>query len=638
MSKKLQQRARRDYRRFVAEDIRDVDEVPVVSCVDQAETSSVHDIGQVSDIEYESDLLDAENSFDEVMSDVFHDCSASEDELIPDTPADSVPNTPKISLVEGLFLFYVYFCVSRQAMNFLLSLLFSCGMDVPRSLYLLKARFKASFPMGNLDINKTDGLAYFSIVENLKRLVDSKHLVKSEELCVHVNIDGVLLFKSSRVNLWPILVKIPSITSVKNIFMVSLFCGIGKPDLTKFITPFVDEVARLQKDGFVYKSLKFVISKILFICDIPAKSFVQCTKGHSGYDSCQYCRQHGKIVMNRMTFPLVKCEDRTNEAYANMQENNQLVRSPLLRICSFVSDFPLDPMHAVYLGVVRKLIRFFCLPTKGIALGCRLSKALLAVVDGRVERYRACVPVEFQRKPRKLVDLEHFKATEFRTYLLYYGPFVFKDVLPKKYYDHLMLLHFSMYVYSSSLFTSLVECANSCLHNFVVQMGTLYGQQSLISNVHQLSHLPEFVRSFGPLDSFSAFHFESFLGQVKKRVKSTNGIFVSAINQILAFPSPVDSCVIYSASSPNNYCLIDQDGHVGKIDKCVRSGSDGSYIISGFHLTFVRSLYESPYPSSLLLIGYYQLSRRRFVDITAFQKCIGYETKSHEVVIFPYCF
>ena len=44
----------------------------------------------------------------------------------------------------------------------------------------------------------------------------------------------------------------------------------------------------------------------------------------------------------------------------------------------------------------------------------------------------------------------------------------------------------------------------------------------LVYNVHSLIHLVDDVRRFGCLDSFSAFKFESLLGQLKKLVRKPN--------------------------------------------------------------------------------------------------------------------
>ena len=45
------------------------------------------------------------------------------------------------------------------------------------------------------------------------------------------------------------------------------------------------------------------------------------------------------------------------------------------------------------------------------------------------------------------------------------------------------------------------------------------GRGLLVYNVHGLSHIAADVKTFGPLDSFSSFPFENFLGQLKRLVR-----------------------------------------------------------------------------------------------------------------------
>jgi hypothetical protein len=53
---------------------------------------------------------------------------------------------------------------------------------------------------------------------------------------------------------------------------------------------------------------KLLISVIVhaLICDVPAKSFALCTKGHSDYFSCSKCVIKGSYINGRVCFPLVE--------------------------------------------------------------------------------------------------------------------------------------------------------------------------------------------------------------------------------------------------------------------------------------------------------------------------------------------
>lgn len=50
----------------------------------------------------------------------------------------------------------------------------------------------------------------------------------------------------------------------------------------------------------------------------------------------------------------------------------------------------------------------------------------------------------------------------------------------------------------------------------------LYGNDSISSNVHNLCHIVEDVRKFGPLPFISSYPFENTLGYVKRMVRHGN--------------------------------------------------------------------------------------------------------------------
>lgn len=64
--------------------------------------------------------------------------------------------------------------------------------------------------------------------------------------------------------------------------------------------------------------------------------------------------------------------------------------------------------------------------------------------------------------------------------------------------------------------------AREMLYDFLEGVKKLYGDQLFSSNMHSLCHLVDDVERFGPLDTFSAYSFESRLFTIKNLIRSGN--------------------------------------------------------------------------------------------------------------------
>ena len=86
-----------------------------------------------------------------------------------------------------------------------------------------------------------------------------------------------------------------------------------------------------------------------------------------------------------------------------------------------------------------------------------ISKKLL-----EIEQF---VPREFVRKPRGLQDIDRWKATEFRQFLLYTGELVLKGTLRNDLYSHFMTLSVALYILVSP---RLVQAHKDYVHQLLV--------------------------------------------------------------------------------------------------------------------------------------------------------------------------
>ena len=169
------------------------------------------------------------------------------------------------------------------------------------------------------------------------------------------------------------------------------------------------------------------------------------------------------------------------------------------------------------LGVMKKLLLFW-IHTMGKSKSALLR---LSALNNLYKNFTTCVPVEIARKPRSFDEVTRWKATEFRLILLYFGPVVLQSVLSKP-----QIIHFNALNCAVRILCDPRQCirnnkyAHDLMVYFVDNMKYLYGENTIIYNVHNLIHISADVLNFRPLDSFSCFPFENFLQKVKQIIKS----------------------------------------------------------------------------------------------------------------------
>jgi len=193
--------------------------------------------------------------------------------------------------------------------------------------------------------------------------------------------------------------------------------------------------------------------------DSPAKSYVLCTKYHSGYSSCSKCKIGGDYF-NNVCFPLPNRDSllkycnillRTNDSFKNIEYLHECQRSVSKRSSNLglISDVPIDSMRAVYLGVMRQLIRHW-LGNKGRNnKNYKLSDKQIKAISDTLESLKHVLLNDFNRC-RSLSYWKQWKATEFRHLLLYLGPFVLKNILKPDVYCNFLKLHVSMTILSNN--------------------------------------------------------------------------------------------------------------------------------------------------------------------------------------------
>lgn len=376
-----------------------------------------------------------------------------------------------------------------------------------------------------VDTKKIEGGEYFnfgikhSMEDLLLKCNSYNEIIENNNILLDINIDGLPISKSSSSQLYPILCKLHKTNIVS---MIGVYHGYEKPGIVnEFLQDFVSDSVDLINNGLEIQNKKYTVRINSIICDVPAKAFVTCTKGHSGYNSCSKCFTEGYYIDNRTCFPQIQnIRLRTdNDFRMKTQDSHHTGTSCLEDIPHFdmVKNIPLDYMHLICLGVMKKLLlNLWCCgkpPNK-------LSYQAITNISNSLTGLSNCIPLEFSRKPRSLTELKRWKATEFRQFLFYTGPIALLNNTNADCYKHFLSLHVACTILSQSQSLSdSLDYAEELLVYFVTTFKVLYGAKNMSHNIHNLLHLVDDVRTFGVLDNFSAFPFENFLHSLLKSLR-----------------------------------------------------------------------------------------------------------------------
>lgn len=289
--------------------------------------------------------------------------------------------------------------------------------------------------------------------------------------------------------------------------------------MNEYLEQFVAELKTLFENGYLFNGQAVPFEIRNYILDAPARSFVKCCVRFNARQSCERCTVTGEWHANRMTFPDLDQPLRTDASYREREQpGHHTGDSPLEALgTGMVSQFPLDPMHLVYAGAVKRILEFWI----EVPGPWKLHADVVNVISSVFEFLRPYCPLDFNRKPCSLLFWKKLKSTQLRRILLYDGIVAFKDIANDNIYQHFLLLHCSIYILSSrSLFPAHSDLARQFLRLFIPHSIRIYGSKFVVYNIHGLLHLVDECDRGFILEELSAFKFENKLKSIKETLKS----------------------------------------------------------------------------------------------------------------------
>jgi len=417
-----------------------------------------------------------------------------------------------------------------------------------------------------------DGLLY-------KKLSNEGILSSPDNVSFLMNTDGVPVFKSSKVSIWPLYLVINELPysrrmAKENMIFAGLWFGEKKPAMWTFLKPHTHSFASLER-GVEMQSPErgtFHCRGILLACscDLPARCLLCNSMQYNGENGCWKCLQPGKTVRTSVrghcrAFPYQndnpKGPLRTSESVredgiraATLQQQGVTrfivngVKGPswlsLLQHFDLVNSMAIDYMHGVLLGV-QKLLLTLWFSTQFSARHFSICSKV-SIIDYRLSQI---LPTsEIKRLPRSIAEhLKYWKASELRSFLLYYGLPTLYGLLPDDYFAHYTLFVHAIYILlQDSISEADLQEADRLLDGFCKSFSTLYEERFYTLTVHQLLHLVDNVKDLGPLYTHSCFSFEDKNGFILKLIHGTQFIdnqIISAVALTQKLPELKEKCV-----------------------------------------------------------------------------------------------
>uniref|UniRef100_A0ABD2W1U7 Transposase domain-containing protein n=1 Tax=Trichogramma kaykai TaxID=54128 RepID=A0ABD2W1U7_9HYME len=393
----------------------------------------------------------------------------------------------------------------------------------------LRSQYRTNEDIDYSDIY--DGSIYRDLTKN-NNILSDKH-----NISFMWYTDGVRIFRSSKFNIWGfflIILELPyrERYKIQNMLLVSLWFGDHKPEPNLFLKPLRKSLKKVyQGVEFFIKDLDSVaIVRGIVLCgtaDLPAKALFLCMNQYNGHFGCQVCFQNGETVERVRVYPhdeniFLRSDESVLENAKQALEINQPVcgvkgPSIISKIShKFITSTAIDVMHSAFEGVARKLIELWFDPKfKNEKFN---YSSLVEVVHQKLCSIKP--PSSFARRPRSIkLHFAYYKASELKSWCLYYSIPVLRGILPDEIINHYAYFVYGIYTLSkASISHREINLAEKALNEFSSRFPKIYRLRDMSCNLHSIRHLPEIVRCLGPLWVTSYFALEDINGKIKSFV------------------------------------------------------------------------------------------------------------------------
>ena len=162
-------------------------------------------------------------------------------------------------------------------------------------------------------------------------------------------------------------------------------------------------------------------------------------------------------------------------------------------------------MHSVLEGVIKKFFNYW--------FGSKYSSEQFSLrrnmqeIDQRLVAIRP--PSFIPSAPRMIKDSANWRAKEYLSFILFYSLPLFYGIMPAEQFNNLKkLVCFLEFLLNRRIKASDLNKYQSLIESFVEELSSLYHPTIMLSGVHELLHLIEITKQFGPINLTNCFVYE----------------------------------------------------------------------------------------------------------------------------------
>lgn len=394
-------------------------------------------------------------------------------------------------------------------------------------------------------------------------------------------------------------------------FVIGIYYGsfptpsIGNEILKLFVT----EMESLQtREIVIGGNLAFQVKINAVVCDPISNSLLTCTSLPNSLFGCSKCNQKANLEIDEgyTSFPstMTLATLRSDDDFKYLLHNEHHVDQPLLAQLDLglISQFVLDYKIIVCKGVMKHMMNQWM---RG-RLDYRLNKETQQKISRDLILMTGSCPREFVKRPRSLDEVSSWDGSDWNEFLLYYSPIAMKSRMPQRYYVHFLYLHLAMRILMSSD-NSNAE-ANSfilgqLLNTFIADFTTLYGNDKVDYNIHNLLHFEHIQQKLGSLKKLNGFIYEGQIDMVNSFIDSSVEVNLEEIGEKI-----VDNSTMMVENKVNdlintNYPLVDSKGELVFKNFMISINEPDNHIIMRDAVVKVEAICNDLVGRDIVLIG-----------------------------------